>query len=128
MQWPRLCGITNVRGDNITYELSDYEFDEDDDTYKPWGLSDMISFQNESRSQADEVLQTNQDFMFGAGAIGRVIRRSKVDPFDPLKDNGGYTYDIRLDNKQMPGVSKVIDYAYKGQINKRQNSEREIKR
>ena len=56
----------------------------------------MITFQNESRSQADEALQTNQDFMFGAGAIGRVIRRSKSNPFDPLAKTTWIYYDIRL--------------------------------
>ena len=123
MQWPRLCGITNVRGKNITYQLSDYEFDDDPDKYRPWGLSDMITFQNESRSQADEALQTNQDFMFGAGAIGRVIRRVQSKPFDPLADNKGYSYDIRLDDNQLPNTETGIDYAYKGQIHKHTDGE-----
>ena len=120
-QWPRLCGITAKSGNNITYKLDDYEFDEDDDDYKPWGLSDMITFQNESRSQADEALQSNQDFMFGEGAIGRVIRRDRVEPYDPLAGKQEHTYQIRLDDKQLPGVSKTVDYAIDGRIDKYTN-------
>ena len=77
----------------------------------------MITFQNESRSQVDEALQTNQDFMFGAGAFN-VIRRSKSNPFDPLANNRGYSYDIRLDSSQPPGVSTAVDYARNGEIDK----------
>ena len=108
----RFAGLVSVNGRNATYKCLSRTMDSEPSEFKPWGIADAISIQNESRVSADEALQPNQEFMFGNGVVGRVISRTKDQPwYEGTKD--GHEYIIKLDESVK---RSDIDYAKDGKL------------
>ena len=120
--WPRMAGITDVRpnpknkflhsGKIVTYTVYNKNrdpawFKEDfvkeqnisippkwDDKFKPWGLDDVRSIQDETRTIADEQLQENQMYLIGS-SLAMLIQRDEPGIFQPeKKSNREYKFKI----------------------------------
>ena len=99
--YPSLCGIVSQNGKNIVYKINSKQIDDDPDFARPWGLSDVISTQNERRIEVDEHLQVNQELMVGT-VVGRVVSRDQDNVWAP-EETTDFTYNIKLDeNVEVP--------------------------
>lgn len=107
--YPRLCGIFRQDGTKIIYKVLGEQIDPNPEAYKPWGLTDVISAQNEIRITADEALQPNQELMLGDGVVGRVTRRLDAGIWDSF-DEKTFSYEIKLDkNIQIDKGQNLIE-------------------
>ena len=94
--FPRMCGVISANNNEVIYKIDGEEKDDSPSEMKPWGAADAISTQNETRINADEVLQENQEYMIGQSICTLIKRPAKV--WEPTeKENARYT--LRVDEK-----------------------------
>lgn len=116
-QYARLAGIVAQVNRQVKYKISGEKMDSNPESVKPWGLSDAISIQDETRTLVDEVLQPNQDYMFGHGVVGRVRQRpTQTKPWE-ARDEESYEYMIELQDNVR------LDFADGGDIESNDDSE-----
>ena len=99
--YPSLCGLVSQQGREVIYRVDGLNFSNDpgrtDPNWaRPWGLTDVGATMDERRTEADERLQPNQDFMLGT-ALARMIRRSSPNVWAP-ENSRDITYTFRLDD------------------------------
>ena len=95
--FPRKCGATEVKNNNtVIYKIDGEQNDPNPSEMKPWGATDANSTQDETRVQADEVLQENQQYMLGQSICTLIQRPATV--FEP-KDATNAEYILRIDEK-----------------------------
>ena len=96
--FPRMCGVTSVNNRNNTaiYKIDGEEQDGSPSEMRPWGAEDARSTQNETRINADELLQENQQYMLGQSICTLINRPANV--WEPTeKKNAEYT--LRIDER-----------------------------
>ncbi len=120
--YPRTAGCIRNDGRETTYRISAHRLDTDRKQFDPWGLSDVLQFQDETRAQVDESIQEGQEYMLNqARAI--CIQRPNRTWAPELTTDLSYIF-FRPPNlpgsKQIIGLSSAIDIGkgnYKESLN-----------
>ena len=126
LPWPRMCGITKETSKEVTYTVFNdnrdpawwdapgtEEFNVKEPKFKPFGIEDVVSIQDETKIIADENLQENQQYLIG-GSLAMLIRRETSDIWEKGFDgNRKYIFKIEERFTQFP-ATPVATSDYQG--------------